>query len=791
MSRRIDDASNFFRPVSPRSTPDARPQNQLPPTPQSTAANSSVLWRQQTNNQLAEARKRELEMLIGGATGMSAGRVPAVIVKAEAAYAVAYKNGLDAMRNNAPNAPANLIELNRQARQAYTQVLAQHGVQAVDSYRMNVEKATDILTRSANNSVSAKPLSEAEVLTRIQKDMPPGEYMVRVINRRFFNPSPYLTDVTQARMTGSEKAWMTPLEEVAGLKLSKGELLNGVGFDSGSIAKAKAGTEDYVLVVTKTADMKGVAVPTWDTVIDMARGHERFEQFSDKPPQFWDDVRRMSALDDKGGSAYKMHLQKMSDLKLKPNDYAPTLPKGEADVFLARNQLQATFGANDNFGGRGATLSPDGQVRLREYMVDNGNVADFNQHSILDLRNDGDVPHRAPLFGETPVVTRGQLRHSAVIGGGVAAVTTLAQTFGDVRSGNKSANQALRELPAQLATNGTLGSSVGAGSSVLESYATRGIEVGANRTSAFLSNVADDTSGAVSRFAGRSSTAVGLFSGTSTSVFGTVGRRALGGGVAGGFVNAGFASYDQIGLYRSGQVSGAQALGTIAGESAVGFGAGLSGAAAGAAIGSIVPGLGTVVGGVVGFGVGMGAGYIADKGLRFAGVDKAIARGVTSTIEGGQRLAADVKQVGARTLNQVQAAGAQTLNQAKAVGTRAVNQGRAVVDRAVTTTRAAVLSQVNAARNFGNRVSTGARSYAQAKLTQARQTFSHGTRAATQMYTQAKQQVAQTVNRTVERATQTYQQASSYVSNTVNQAQQTASNFVSSATSSLRSAFGW
>ena len=44
----------------------------------------------------------------------------------------------------------------------------------------------------------------------------------------------------------------------------------------------------------------------------------------------------------------------------------------------------------------------------------------------------------------------------------------------------------------------------------------------------------------------------------------------------------------------------------------------------------------------MGFGVGMAAGYLADKGLRFAGVDKWIAKEVTATIDGATHLAGQV-----------------------------------------------------------------------------------------------------------------------------------------------------
>jgi len=114
-----------------------------------------------------------------------------------------------------------------------------------------------------------------------------------------------------------------------------------------------------------------------------------------------------------------------------------------------------------------------------------------------------------------------------------------------------------------------------------------------------------------------------------------VGSRVAGAGVAGAVIGAGFSSVDQVRAYQNGEVTASEAIGTVTAEAATGLAAGVSGAAMGAAVGSIIPGAGTVVGGVVGFGVGMAAGYLADKGLRAAGVTDAIAGGVTSAIDAG------------------------------------------------------------------------------------------------------------------------------------------------------------
>ena len=122
--------------------------------------------------------------------------------------------------------------------------------------------------------------------------------------------------------------------------------------------------------------------------------------------------------------------------------------------------------------------------------------------------------------------------------------------------------------------------------------------------------------------------------GTTTRVLGS---RVAGAGVAGAVIGAGFSSVDQIQAWQRGEVSGSEAIGTVTAEAATGLAAGATGAAAGAAIGSVIPVAGTAVGAVVGFGVGMAAGWAADKGLRAAGVTDAIADGVTSAIDAGNR----------------------------------------------------------------------------------------------------------------------------------------------------------
>jgi len=102
--------------------------------------------------------------------------------------------------------------------------------------------------------------------------------------------------------------------------------------------------------------------------------------------------------------------------------------------------------------------------------------------------------------------------------------------------------------------------------------------------------------------------------------------RLAGAGAAGAVVSAGMSVVENFDGLKHGD---SQAIGRVAGDTVVGAGAALSGAAAGAAIGSIVPGVGTAVGAVVGLGVG----YLADRAMRAGGVDKLVGNAVASGVD--------------------------------------------------------------------------------------------------------------------------------------------------------------
>jgi hypothetical protein len=126
-----------------------------------------------------------------------------------------------------------------------------------------------------------------------------------------------------------------------------------------------------------------------------------------------------------------------------------------------------------------------------------------------------------------------------------------------------------------------------------------------------------------------------------------VGKLA-GAGFAGGVIGAGVETVRQWDNLQNDQTA-AKAVGSIAGQAAVGVAAGVAGAQIGAMIGTAIPipGVGTVAGAAVGFAVGYA--------LSATGVDKAIASGVESFVSatGLDKAAASVARGATETFNNV------------------------------------------------------------------------------------------------------------------------------------------
>lgn len=108
------------------------------------------------------------------------------------------------------------------------------------------------------------------------------------------------------------------------------------------------------------------------------------------------------------------------------------------------------------------------------------------------------------------------------------------------------------------------------------------------------------------------------------------------GGAVGGAIEAGVSGYHNYQAYKTGQITGSQAVANTVVDTGSAVAAGAAGAAVGAAVGSVVPIAGNAVGAVAGFAVGVGVHY----GIR--ALDSAT--GVTDKAK--QALASGIDSVG-------------------------------------------------------------------------------------------------------------------------------------------------
>jgi hypothetical protein len=299
----------------------------------------------------------------------------------------------------------------------------------------------------------------------------------------------------------------------------------------------------------------------------------------------------------------------------------PSLPGSHAEV-LALNQAIL---AREARTGRPVTAGELSSFTLDTVWLDGRADHANGMTSGLPAQRCGNCAHITEgvenMGGDAPSQTRWAAQdRDAAKGGGVGGAM-VGFGFGVI-----DAVKTGHVHPGKIMASTAVGAGAGMVGAVVQQHAGRAFDRVVGRT----------VERGVSNLAGRvTSTEVANGVGTTARV---LGGRLAGAGIAGAVVSAGFATVDQIGKYRRGEVTGSQAVGNVAGEAAVGMGAGLAGAAAGAAIGSVIPIAGTAVGAVVGFAVGCVAGYLADKGLRGLGVDKAVAHAVTGAIDAGSKL---------------------------------------------------------------------------------------------------------------------------------------------------------
>lgn len=738
-----------------------------PPTDEGSAAKRADL------TAYGNQQKDRIERLYGaGAASVSTMRdirLAGATKQANRAYARTYQNELKALGDPASSAnpPKNLIDVSLRAETAYRTELGKEGFTPSDVRGTSVVKTADFLRTEAKRPGDFTTLSPSQIKARVAAGEQP-QYFVRVMEKsRLSAADAHLSN------PNSPHVWLATPEEIAGAKLDGFETMKRVGFSDSYIAQLKASGKtpsDFTLVISEARGVKGQKPPTWNNVLDAAKAHPDFAIFQRKfsDPNFFNKVQSPD---------YKARFEEMNRLNLRDVQYSRTLPKDERGAFLFRDRMNRKLGVNEFFTGNGRTERTDGRnqgVGVREILGRNDQVSSMQRTTYAELSETGKtnlkITDNTPTIADNPLRLRGEMRTGAAAGGAISAVASLPQVFGQASNGDYSG------AAKTLATNTAFGSGVGALSSGGERIVGRQIENALGR-----SNLAQQgidrlfTNGAARNVVGRlaQTEASSLTSQTFGTTTRTIAGRIGGAGVIGGVVNGAFSAYDQIGAYKRGEVSGSQAIGTVTGEAAVGVGAGLAGAAAGAAIGSIIPGAGTIVGGVIGFGVGVAAGYLADKGLRGLGVDKAIAKGVTATIDAGSRLAGAVQRR----------------------GSQAVQAGRQFVSQQITQAKAVYRSASSAVKS--------ARAFVGQKLDNARQRVSNATRAAVNYVSQVKDRAVQAVRNTASQAINQVRstvsnvagRVSSTVNNIADQARSTVSNAVNNvaggAVNRLKSVFGW
>ncbi len=764
------------------------------PLPKVDSSKTFAATRKSDLSNYGTQQKDRIERFYGaGAAAVSTARDMSLGIatnKANAEYKRVYNSELNSLSNptGSPNSPKNVIDVAQRAESAYRTQLQKAGFTPSDVRGTSVVKAADFMRSQAKVPGDFTTLSPQALKAQLAGGEQP-KYFVRVMDKN------YLSDPKSSFSGSKPTAWMATPQELAGAKLDGFEAMKRVGFSdqyiNGLAAKGKK-PSDFVLVVTEAQGMKGQQVPTWDNVIKNAKSSPEFAGFKRQAnnPAFWDKVQNVDL---------KAHQGQMQNLGIKDaRTYAKTLPKSEQGAFLARDLMNSKMGVNEFFTGDGRTARTDGKnsgYGAREFLVNNDPIASTQRNTFIELGETGKTgltaTSKVPTISNNPLRLGSEMKTGALGGAAMSAVTSLPQVFDQARNGDYLG------AGKTLVTNTGTGATIGALSSAGERIVGRSIE---NRLA--------------------SSATSSLFSGTTGSVARQTAGRIGGAGIIGGVVNGGFAAYDQIGAYKRGEVTGSQAIGTVVGESAVGVGAGMAGAAAGAAIGSIIPGAGTLVGGAIGFVVGVGAGYIADKALRYGGVDKMIAKGVTFAIDKGMELGGKAVQAGKQFVGQqIQTAKAiynsastavksarqfvgQQYNNAKQTvsnATRAAvnyvsnvkQQVTQKVNSAVTATKQFVGQKVQQAKAIYNSATSAvksARQFVGQKVDQAKRVVSTATKAAVNYVSQAKKQVVQTVNRAVNTVRNT-------VSNTVNStksAVSNAANRVGNAISGgLKSVFGW
>jgi hypothetical protein len=506
--------------------------------------------------------------------------------------------------------PMSLTEVANKAGNQYRQAIGQFGLQTGDIPRPNPFRAADFMQSYANDPNNPMTrVSPGELQSRINNGAGPGDYFTRMTGEKYMH-SP------DGVLSPSPRAWSAPFDEVSGYKLNSAEIYGAFGLTSNT-------PPDGQRIGVFNSDAFPNVPADWNNMIETAKvkggtdPSSALAPFAGNDKAFWNNVQNLD---------YQTALNDMKAQGVDAKTYAANLNAanpGSGDVFTARAAMDAELGVNKWFAGSGMVTYPDGTPGAREFGVGerpiplgeklpNGQYPEIAFARVNPTGNTGvtsptatEAP-RGVTVPDAPNTLRAETRNGALFGGGISLATSGYQNYQDVLSGKKDVGEALLDVGGDTLR----GTTIGAGSAVIENFATRGINYAA---------------GSAARTATQQMT-----------------RQALGSGVAGGIVNAGFAAAENYEAWQNGEISGAQYTGKIAGEAAIGVAAGVAGAYAGAAIGSFIPipVVGTVAGAAVGFAVGMGVDWLARQG----GVDKLVGNAVESGINAVSNFASNAGQ---------------------------------------------------------------------------------------------------------------------------------------------------
>jgi hypothetical protein len=239
--------------------------------------------------------------------------------------------------------------------------------------------------KAMNSTAPTSRPSAAEIERMIREGVPPGKYLVRVMwDGNLQN--------TGAQLTRSDKVWFAPLEDAIGLLKDRKAYLDGVGFNAESVNTSKPG--EYSIIVYRTEDVKAsMVLGTKENLIAEVEKSKDFalRPFKSQPKEFWDKVFDID---------FEPHLQKLkaADQLNNSTPYIKTLPKDLQEPIRARILMFTKMGANENYGGKGYTLSPDKvdakgkilseaeRIRVREYLIDNQKIVDSPSHIIIKIK---------------------------------------------------------------------------------------------------------------------------------------------------------------------------------------------------------------------------------------------------------------------------------------------------------------------------------------------------------------------------------------------------------------------